>query len=68
MDRPTHQIATKLRAQPGVTPTVRLDVGFKRSTKYGSVPAPIFVVVGWSGERPDSAVPLKRELDDAIPF
>ena len=49
-------------------PSVKLDVGYKKSVKYGSIPAPVFTVISWSGERAAKVVPLSREIDDAIPF
>jgi hypothetical protein len=61
-------VATKQRTHPDAMPSVKLDVGYKKSVKYGSIPAPVFTVISWSGERAAKVVPLSREIDDAIPF
>jgi hypothetical protein len=55
VDRLSHQIATKRRGAPGALPTVRLETRFQHSPKFGAVPAPSFVVVGWRGETPGNA-------------
>jgi hypothetical protein len=68
VDRLVHQVATKQRTHPDAMPTIKLEIGYKKSVKYGAIPAPVFTVISWSGERGDKVVPLSRELDDAIPF
>jgi hypothetical protein len=79
-DRLTHQVATRRRGAPGAVPIVRLGTAYEQSRQWGSVPAPLFRVVGWRGESDGSprsaavldmprAVGTRHEnLDDEIPF
>ena len=63
------QVYVKRGSLPGAVATVRLDVGYKRSQRYGNVPAPKFEVVGWNGQaEPEPVSARVVDLDDDIPF
>lgn len=64
-------VSIKRTSVPGAIPVVRLDVGYRRSAKFGNVPAPKFCIVGWVGGEvaPTLApAPLSAAIDDDIPF
>lgn len=75
------QVHIKRGAAPGAVALVQLDTAYKKSAKYGNIPSPKFVVVGWtdgdgrpiaenanSNFRVISGRSAGEELDDEIPF
>jgi hypothetical protein len=81
--RLARQIYVKRQFVPGAVPIIRLEVGQRRSPKYGNVPAPRFEIVAWEGNDNNNnnnnnnnnttnnggdTRSLGRDLDDEIPF
>jgi hypothetical protein len=77
----SRQIAIKRTHASGANAIVKLSVGYKQSKEYGSIPAPKFMVTGWTGETGEpkaiappiddgfaDELPKRREMDDEIPF
>jgi hypothetical protein len=79
----SRQIAIRRANGSSANAVVKLGVGYKQSKEYGSIPAPKFEVVDWTGEtaKPKPAIskskhddgfgdelPLRQEMDDEIPF
>src|SRR5262249_96576 len=64
----TRQICVKRAAAPGAIAVIKLEVGYRPSAKYGSVPAPKFTIVGWVDDKVASApAPLSAVIDPEIP-
>jgi hypothetical protein len=78
------QIAIRRSNGSGANAIVRLGVGHKQTKEYGSIPAPKFEVIDWTGETAKPApairkttvdngfggefVPKRGNMDDEIPF
>lgn len=64
----SRQIAIRRANGSGADAIIKLGVGHKHSKNYGSIPAPKFEVIGWTGEsaKPVPAISKPSKFDDGF--